>query len=319
MTTTEQKISPIKKWIISIRPFSMPASTMPVVFGTVLAAVYGGYAFKPGLFLLAFVGMVILHSGSNILSDIADYNKGLDKVPTPVSGGVVRGLISTREAFWASLILLLLGTAIGLYLVSVTGITLLYIGIVGLFIGVFYTIGGKIALKYHALGDFAVFMNFGILGSLGAWYVQTQTFSWIPVLWAIPMSMLVIGILHANNWRDIDSDTKGKIYTMASLFGDKNSLRYYAFLIFGPFAVILGLIFIPRMFTDLPAMPYTFLLTLISIPIALKLWRKALDRKTPKKPLDFITLDGATAQYNLAFGILCTVSLLLEALVKYVL
>ena len=38
---------------------------------------------------------------------------------------------------------------------------------------------------------------------LGAWVVQTRSFSWIPVLWTVPMSMLVIGILHANNWRDI--------------------------------------------------------------------------------------------------------------------
>ena len=40
-----------KKWWISSRPFSFPASTMPVIFGTVLAYVYGGYEFKPVLFI----------------------------------------------------------------------------------------------------------------------------------------------------------------------------------------------------------------------------------------------------------------------------
>lgn len=319
MASEEQNISTFKKWMISIRPFALPASTMPVIFGTVLAVVYGGYTFKPGLFLLAFLGMIILHSAANMLSDITDYTKGLDKVPTPVSGGIVRGILTTREAFWASMALFVAGTAIGLFLVYKTGYTLLIIGVVGLFIGIFYTIGGKLALKYHALGDFAVFMDFGILGSLGAWYVQTQTFSWIPVLWAVPMSLLVIGILHANNWRDMDSDTRGKIYTMASLFGDRGSLRYYAFLIFGPFLIILGFIFIPRLFPGLPAMSLTFLLTLIGLPMAMKLWRRALARKKPEKPLDFIALDGATSQLNLLFGILCTVSLLLEALIHYVL
>ena len=88
------KISFLKKWWVSARPFSFPASTMPVIFGTVLAYVYGGYEFKPLLFILAFFAMVILHSGANILSDIFDFEKGLDKVPAPVSGGVSPGLSS---------------------------------------------------------------------------------------------------------------------------------------------------------------------------------------------------------------------------------
>ena len=74
----EQKaqLSFFKKWWISARPFSFPASTMPVIFGTVLAVVYGGYEFKPILFILAFLGMVILHSAANILSDYFDFKKG---------------------------------------------------------------------------------------------------------------------------------------------------------------------------------------------------------------------------------------------------
>ena len=75
----QENISFLKKWWISARPFSFPASTMPVIFGTVLAVVYGGYTFKPLLFVLAFIAMVILHSGANILSDIYDFKKGLDK------------------------------------------------------------------------------------------------------------------------------------------------------------------------------------------------------------------------------------------------
>ena len=165
-------------------------------------------------------------------------------------------------------------------LVYFTGITLLYIGLVGLLIGIFYTAGNKISLKYNGLGDLAVFMNFGILGSLGAWYVQTGTLSWIPVLWAIPMSTLVIAILHANNWRDIISDKEGKIFTIASLLGDKKSLSYYGFLIYGPFVMVVFLILIPFfLFPEQNAMPFTFLITLLALPLAISLWKKALNRK----------------------------------------
>ncbi|MCX6235332.1 MAG: 1,4-dihydroxy-2-naphthoate octaprenyltransferase [Bacteroidetes bacterium] len=307
----------LKKWWISIRPFAMPASTMPVIFGTVLAALYGNYPFRPGVFVLALLGMVILHSAANILSDITDYRKGLDTVPTPVSGGIVRGILSPMEAKRVSILLFVTGTIIGLILTWLSGYFLLVIGITGLIIGIFYTLGDKIALKYHAFGDFAVFMNFGILGSLGAWYVQSSTFSWIPALWAVPMALLVIAILHANNWRDIASDNQGKIFTVASLLGDKGSLRYYAFLIFGPFIIIYGFIFIPRLISpNIPAMPLPFIIVIFALPLAIILWRKALSRFHPKKPMDFITLDGATATLNLAFGILCTLSLFIYAFIN---
>jgi 1,4-dihydroxy-2-naphthoate polyprenyltransferase len=311
-------ISFFKKWWISARPFSFPASTMPVIFGTVLAVVYGGFTFKPLLFVLAFIGMVILHSGANILSDIFDYKKGLDKFPSPVSGGVVRGIITIREAWIGSVSMLVFGTALGLYLTWVSGPWLLAIGLLGLFIGTFYTTETAVSWKYHGLGDLAVFLNFGILGSLGAYYVQSSTLSWIPVIWAVPMSMLVIAILHANNWRDIQSDKEGKIFTIAALLGDKKSLSYYGVLIYGPFVVVLFLIMIPFfLFPDLVAMPFTFLITILALPLAIRLWRKALNRQTPSKPLDFIALDGATAQLNLLFGSLCTLALILYAVIQH--
>jgi 1,4-dihydroxy-2-naphthoate polyprenyltransferase len=315
----QPKLSFFKKWWISTRPFSFPASTMPVIFGTALAYVYGGHEFKPLLFILSLIGMVILHSGANILSDIFDYEKGLDKEPAPTSGGVVRGIISTREAWIGSVCMLIAGTAIGLYLAWVSGPWLLAIGILGLFIGTFYTSHTVINMKYHGLGDLAVFLNFGILGSLGAYYVQSSQLSWIPVIWAIPMSMLVIAILHANNWRDIQSDKEIKIFTIANLLGDKNSLRYYGVLIYGPFAIVLLLILIPfLLFPDLVAMPFTFLITMAALPLAFKVWRKALNRKTPAQPLDFIALDGASAQLNLLFGSLCTLALILQAVIEMV-
>lgn len=308
----------LKKWWISARPFSFPASTMPVIFGTVLANVYGGHEFKPLLFILAFIAMVILHSGANILSDIFDYEKGLDKVPAPTSGGVVRGIISIREAWIGSVTMLVLGTAIGLYLAWVSGPWLLAIGILGLLVGTFYTSHTAVNMKYNGLGDLAVFLNFGILGSLGAFYVQSGSLSWIPVIWAIPMSMLVIAILHANNWRDIQSDKEIKIFTIASLLGDKKSLRYYGVLIYGPFALVLGLILVPfLLFPKMTAMPFTFLITIAALPLAIRLWKKALNRKTPAQPLDFIALDGATAQLNLLFGSLCTLALILQAVIEW--
>lgn len=312
-----QEVSFLKKWWISARPFSFPASTMPVIFGTVLAVAYGGAELNFLYFILAFLAMVILHAAANILSDIHDYNRGLDKVPNPVSGGIVRGLITKKQARKASVVLFLIGAVIGLVLTWLTGIWLLVIGLLGLFIGIFYTTGNRMSLKYNALGDLAVFMDFGILGSLGAWYVQTGSLSWIPVVWAIPMATLVIAILHANNWRDIKTDTQGRIITIASLLGDRKSLQYYSLLIYGPFVMVLGLILVPYfLIPDVVFMPFTFLITMLALPLAINLWNKAIRRKASKNPMDFIALDGSTAKLNLLFGSLCTLALILDFLLN---
>jgi 1,4-dihydroxy-2-naphthoate octaprenyltransferase len=281
---------------------------MPVIFGTSLAVVIGQVHLNPLRFILALLAMVILHTAANMLSDVFDFRQGLDRDITPVSGAIVRGWLSAKAVAAASALLFVIGSAIGLILVALTGTVLLIVGGIGVVIGIFYT-----ALKYHALGDLAVLFNLGILGSLGSWVVQTEAFSWIPVIWTVPMAMLVAAILHANNWRDSVSDKEKRVTTFASVLGDKGSLIYYGFLIIGPFTIILSLILLPRMISStLTPMPWTFAVVLIALPRALGLWGRAMRRRAPRRPLDFIILDGATAQYNLLFGLLCTAALWLE-------
>ncbi len=302
----------LKKWLIAGRPWALPASTMPVIFGTSLAVVIGEAHFQPGRFLLALLGMVILHTAANMLSDVFDFKRGLDRDVTPVSGALVRGWISPRQVSIGAAVLFAVGCAAGVYLVHLTGPVLLIIGVVGVMIGVFYS-----GLKIHALGDLAVFLNFGIFGSLGAWVVQTRAFSWIPVVWTVPMALLVSAILHANNWRDTAIDKEKKISTVASLLGDTWSLFYYGVLIFGAFAIDLILIIGPRLTAqDQRAMPLTFLVVFLALPRAMALWGRARRRRAPRRPLDFIILDGATAQYNLTFGLLSTAAVWLDFIIK---
>jgi 1,4-dihydroxy-2-naphthoate polyprenyltransferase len=231
----QNQVSALRKWLISIRPFALSASSMPVIFGAVAAAVVGGAHLNVPLFLLSLLAMMTLHSAANMLNDVQDFRKGLDMEPTPVSGAVVRGLLTPEQVMRGAIALIVIGSLIGLVIVWRVGLPILYIGAAGLAVGIFYT-GKPFTLKYHGLGDLAVFLDFGILGALGAWTVQTGRLSWLPVIWAVPMSMVVVAIVHANNWRDIAGDTGRTVTTMASLLGDRGSLIYYGVLIFGPFA-----------------------------------------------------------------------------------
>ena len=147
--------------------------------------------------------------------------------------------------------------------------------------------------------------------------MQTGSHSLIPAVWAIPMSLLVMGILHSNNWRDIKSDTDGGIRTVANLMGDRASQTYYGVLIFGPFAVVLAIMGASWLFGLGPRMPLTFLITLLALPLAIGLMKKGRARHDATNPLDFLALDGATAQLNLVFGLLCTGALGLHVLVSH--
>ena len=305
--------STIKRWITAARPWSFPASTMPVVFGTALAVVIGGARFSPFFFLWAISTMVIYHAAANMLSDVYDSRHGLDRDVTPVSGAVVRGWLTDKQVFRGAALLFGLATISGLLIALVAGRSLLIVGAAGLAVGVFYTI-----LKAHALGDLAVFLDFGLLGAAGAWIVQTGSFSWLPVLWTVPMAMLVIAILHANNWRDAASDVERQVKTVAGLLGDQGSLAYYGCLLFGPFVIDLAFIAVPRIVRGpLRPMPLTFLLVLLALPHALKLWARAIRRASPRRPMDFVILDGATASHNLVFGLLSTAAVILEGFLKW--
>lgn len=307
MDNVPQRPSIVRKWLTAARPWALPASTMPVIFGTSLAVVVGGARLDILRFAGAFLAMGLLHSAANMLSDVFDFRHGLDTETTPVSGAIVRGWLTDRQVVRGAALLFAAGIALGLVLAWFTGWILLAIGGAGVLIGATYTL-----LKSHSLGDAAVFLDFGLLGALGAWTVQTGRFSWLPVVWTVPMAMLVIGILHANNWRDIATDSERRVRTVAGILGDRGSLRYYAVLLFGSQALVIIFAVLPFVRLGWPRLPWPCLITLAALPQALKLWDRARRRHRPAQPLDFVILDGATAKYNLRFGLLYTAGLWLS-------
>lgn len=300
----------IKKFIIVTRAFSFTVSGSSVILGSISALVFTETEFNPIYFVLAWIGMVVLHAGANILNDIYDYKKGIDREVYQVSGGVVRGIVSIKEAYIWSITMFAIGISIGIFLALNTNILLLAVGFVGVLIGIFYS--SLFDFRDRALGDLSVFVTFGILGSLGGWVVQTGEFSWLPILWGVPSSLLVIAILHSNNWRDIERDTNVGCKSVASIFGDSFSEKYYFFLIFMPFVLTFAYIFVPNFISvNIPALPLTSLLVLLALPMGLKLRRKALFRNDPEKQIEFIDLDGVTSGFHFVFVMLSVAGLLL--------
>ena len=290
-----------RMWVQAVRPFSFTASIVPVLLGTVVAATQG--MFTPGLFLLTLLGAVAIQAAANLFSDYFDYRGGYDTPESYGSSGVlVRGVLQPSEVFLAGLVLLALDVAIGLYLTAIRGTPILVLGVLGA-LGAYFYSGKPIAYKYRALGDPMIFLLFGPLMVLGAYYVQARAVELVPMLYALPVGCLVTAILHVNNIRDIPFDSHGGGVTVARALGLGGSkLLLYGLLLGAYLLVIVGVL--TGTFVRWSA------LAVLSAPLA---WTLARQVGAAQAPGDLVLLDVAAARVHLTFGLLLVVGLLLPA------
>src|SRR5664280_1723940 len=195
----------IRSWIIASRPRTLPAAVVPILVGSAAAASDNKF-----ILFYAFIALIcslLIQIGTNFTNDLYDHLKGADneerKGPLRV---IVNGLISVTEMKAG-------------------------IGIASILAGIAYT-AGPYPLAYNGLGDLFVFMFFGVVGTVGTYYVQAHTLTYLPFLCSIPVGALITNILVVNNYRDIDEDRTANKYTLAVKFG-KDFTRYqFIFLLF---------------------------------------------------------------------------------------
>ena len=204
-------------WRDAARPKTLPAGCAPVLIGTVMALDDG--AFDAGAALCALLGALLIQVGTNYANDYFDFVKGAD---TAARVGPVRatasGLVPPKAMLAATVFVFALVFLPGAYLVHRGGTPLLIIGVVSILCGVLYT-GGPWPLGYLGLGELFVLVFFGPVAVAGTYYVQAQTFAWMPVLAGLAPGLLSTAILAVNNLRDIDTDRVSGKKTLAVRFG----------------------------------------------------------------------------------------------------
>lgn len=276
---------------------------MPVLLGSVLAAYFSESDFSIFIFVLCLTGMILFQAAANILNDYYDYIKGLDTQIFPGSGAIVRGLFSATQARRAAFFLFFIAILIGLLVAFLRSYWIIPIGAIGLAIAVLYS-ATNFALKYLALGDIAIFFVFGILGTLGAWTAQAGAPALLPAFLAIPLGLLIVGILHANNWRDSAVDLGRGFQTIASLLGNRGSERYYRFLLLAPYFFIVLFFIAPFFSQQLPTQPVSSFIVFFSLPHAWTLLRRIKNKRSKDEPIIFASLDAATAKLAISFTLL---------------
>ncbi|MCS7012533.1 MAG: prenyltransferase [Chloroherpetonaceae bacterium] len=266
MNTTAKQFTLIEWigiWIKAARAPFLVTSAIPAVLGGVIA--YANGSFDWVIFVLAFLGILSAHTAADFIDDYFDYknrnfgNKDQQFHDSPL----VRGIITAEQvllAFWLSLGLAL---AAGVYILIRVGAPVLWLAAIGAFIVLFYT-SPPIRLNFRGLGETALFLAFGPMIVFSVYFVLTQSFSWLPILAAVPVGIFVMNVGIVSNIFDHNDDIKNGKFTMPVKLGQARAVQVLAAV------TILAYLFVVSG-VALRVLPLGCLLTLLTAPMSYKM------------------------------------------------
>ena len=256
------------KGIITIaRPQFLILSVILGFLGTAIAwyehQEYGG-TFNLGYAFFAGIGLIIAHISVNVFNDYFDSRSKLDTktVRTPFSGGsgaIQSGQLTEKQALWVGITTLIIIIPIGVFFTVVAGWRLLPLLAIAIICIILYT---PLILKM-GYPEWSAGLGLGVLPVLGAYFIQTGTYTINALIAAIPSGILVHNLLLLNEFPDVESDVTVKRRTLPIFIGKKKAAIFYSILTILVYLWIIGTV-IHR------DMPIFTLLGLLTIPLALK-------------------------------------------------
>lgn len=278
------------EWMIAVRPWSFPASVMPIIVST-------AYLFWKGaqmnwlMALWVLVTMILFHAAGNTWSDYFDYKKKVDSDDTFGAKTLTTGMFESSEIKKLALGLLTVACLSGIGIMLCSDIRILWFGLGGAFLAMAYPY-----LKFNALGDVDILMTFAFIPTVGVSLAVTGAIDW-SVLWiALPVGLITDGILHSNNTRDIMTDRRAGIKTMAMSLGPKASAWIYVFEVLFPFVWV-------AVCSLAGVLPFTTIIMFMALPVAIAC-AKTMKNSIKGGPVLIADLDVRTANLQLAYSFL---------------
>lgn len=231
-------------YIQSLRLRTLPLSVSGIILGTGLA-----YPQVNGLvFALAICTTLSLQILSNLSNELGDAIKGTDTnqqgreayglqagtITMPQMRNMILLFIALCIVFGTALIWTAFGT-----LFSEQSWVFLGLGALAIIGAIKYTLG-KHSYGYIGLGDLGVFLFFGLLSTIGGYYLQTQTLTTEIVALGAAIGMPCVGVLNLNNIRDMQHDIEFGKRTLASLLGPIGARIYHTALLVGCLTIMVA-------------------------------------------------------------------------------
>ncbi|WP_069999304.1 prenyltransferase [Cellulosilyticum sp. I15G10I2] len=255
----------IKDLWIAFRPRSLTLAIGSTTLGMIAAYREGMVLNTENLIkiILITIAGIFAQGGANLIND---YFEGSFRYYRP-SGRKVTFLGAERTYF--DVFVFLWGMAcfggaalIGLYLIYVTNIQMLYIGLIGV-VGAYAYTGEPFVYKRHGLGVPISFLLMGPLMLYGAYFPFTLTFSWYPILLGLPPTLFIPALMISNEMRDFTRDKRLSLGTLSVRMGSQWSKIVYRILVFGAFGLT-------ALYILTGIYPWLSALVFMTLPIALK-------------------------------------------------
>lgn len=289
-----------------LRPLSLTCGVMATLITTAVVTepVAHSIAFTSTRFILAMGMAVSVQLGANLTNTYFDFKNGVDVVDKRqlqyrLDKGLANGQVSEKSVFWLMILFYSIGIGCASpFLLTAKSSALPLIFGFGLALAFFYTANplGVGGLKYVALGDVTIFLCFGPLLMQCVSIILTGEMNEDLYIYTIPMGLLTEAILHANNSRDIATDTKAGVTTLAIMLGFDMSYLLYIMLLSGAYLCALFIACTSH---------WACVFTLLTAPIA-------AHRIECFKKKDMECLPQMTSKLHLPFGILLFLGIILS-------
>lgn len=290
----------IALYLSAMRLRTLPLSSAGVILGLALAA--ADYLVSCPVIIFTLLTTVCLQILSNVGNELGDSlrgsasGQGRAAAEALGKGEMTAGGLKVLAAVFAVLcavsgvcmIYFSFGT-----LLCMESLMLMLLGASAISAAVRYTLGRN-PYGYRGLGDIYVFVFFGLVAVLGAYFVAAHTLHWKLLLPAVSIGAFSVGVLNVNNIRDMESDAATRV-TVPLKIGERNAKIYHTVLIVAGWAAMLA--YSALRFFDPWHYLFVFTLPLFAVHAA-GVWRRTGKELDPMLPL----LVVSTFLFALAAG-----------------
>ncbi|WP_177763989.1 1,4-dihydroxy-2-naphthoate polyprenyltransferase [Flavobacterium sp. I3-2] len=230
----------MKKWIKAARLRTLPLSISGIFVGS--ACAYQSYHTQWNYWLifgLCFLTTLFFQVLSNYANDYGDAVKGTDNdnrvgPKRAIQSGEITQAQMKKAIIITSVLSLI--SSVGVIYASfgnenfIQAIIYLVLAVACVGAAIKYTVGNS-AYGYRGLGDVFVFIFFGLVSTLGSYYLYGHSFDFNVLLPGTAIGLLSMAVLNMNNMRDIQNDAEMGKNTIVVKLGFNKARMYHFYLI----------------------------------------------------------------------------------------
>ncbi|HWB81259.1 MAG TPA: prenyltransferase [Nannocystaceae bacterium] len=306
-----QELDPIARWLVATRAAVLIMTLISATIAGLLAARVG--RFDALLWTLVAIGLVFAHATNNLVNDLTDHIKGVDRGdyfraqygPQPLEHGLMSRAAMVRLIVITGAVALAAGVA----LIGLRGGATLVLMASGVFFVLFYTW----PLKYIGLGELAVIVVWGPLMVGGGYYVITGSIDTTVVLAGLPFSIGATTVIFGKHIDKLPQDRAKGIRTLPVLLGDRISRASVLVMLALQYGIVFQLVLGGRLG---PALLVVLGATTV-LPRTIRAYRSPRPAEPPAKlpkgiwPLWFVAF---AFDHNRRFGVLYVLGLAIDVL-----